>query len=80
MRRTMESVAAERLNKIGIRDHNMTNGSASENENTSAGTKYFENFFNYILISRIFSFTIFHFTTLFQFHRRRKKSQHLQAI
>ena len=37
MRRTMESVAAERLNKIGIRDHNITNGSASENENTSAG-------------------------------------------
>ena len=36
MRRTMESVAAERLNKIGIRDHNITNGSASENENTSA--------------------------------------------
>ena len=33
----MESVAAERLNKIGIRDHNITNGSASENENTSAG-------------------------------------------
>ena len=35
MRRTMESVAAERLNKIGIRDHNITNGSASDNENTS---------------------------------------------
>ena len=35
MRRTMESVAAERLNKIGIRDHNITNGSASDNEATS---------------------------------------------
>ena len=35
MRRTMESVAAERLNKIGIRDHNMHNGSASDNEATS---------------------------------------------
>ena len=32
----MESVAAERLNKIGIRDHNMHNGgSASDNEATS---------------------------------------------
>ena len=36
MRRTMESVAAERLNKIGIRDHKITNnGSASDNEATS---------------------------------------------
>ena len=36
MRRTMESVAAERLNKIGIRDHNIANnGSASDNEATS---------------------------------------------
>ena len=41
MRRTMESVAAERLNKIGIRDHNITNGSASENENTSAGMVFY---------------------------------------
>ena len=32
----MESVAAERLNKIGIRDHNIANGSASENEAASA--------------------------------------------
>ena len=31
----MESVAAERLNKIGIRDHNIANGSASDNEATS---------------------------------------------
>lgn len=32
----MESVAAERLNKIGIRDHNIVNnGSASDNEATS---------------------------------------------
>ena len=36
MRRTMESVAAERLNKIGIRDQNFVgNGSASDNEATS---------------------------------------------
>ena len=35
MRRTMESVAAERLNKIGIRDHNIANGSDADNENTS---------------------------------------------
>lgn len=31
----MESVAAERLNKIGIRDHNIANASASDNEATS---------------------------------------------
>ena len=37
MRRTMESVAAERLNKIGIRDHNtiLGTGSASDNDATS---------------------------------------------
>ena len=58
MRRTMESVAAERLNKIGIRDHNITNGSASENENTSAGKYYFD-FTKKILISAIFHFTFF---------------------
>lgn len=36
MRRTMESVAAERLNKIGIRDHNITNGSASDNNEATS--------------------------------------------
>lgn len=36
MRRTMESVAAERLNKIGIRDQNLHNAaSASDNDATS---------------------------------------------
>ena len=53
----MESVAAERLNKIGIRDHNITNGSASENENTSAGTIIFR--------KKIFHLEIFHFMRFF---------------